>query len=68
MKNIVYTRGPLHRYYDIAYEYIGSDGTKISGVCEDKEEGLKMLEFFDKYKIPYKTVIYRQPKPGKSTF
>ena len=65
MKNIVYTRGPLGRFYDIKYEYKYSCMKFKSETCHNKEEGLQILEYLNKNNVPYETVIYPPPKPRK---
>lgn len=65
MKNIVYTRGPLGRFDKIEYDYRYSCMKMKRDTCYDKKDGLKILEYLDKNKIPYDIVIDPPPKSRK---
>jgi hypothetical protein len=65
MKNVVYTRGPLGRFDNIEYDYRYTCMKIKRETCHDKEEGLKILEYLNKNKVPYETVIDPPPKSRK---
>ena len=65
MTNIVYTRGPLGRFDNIKYQYLDNNSELQSEKCIYKEEGLKLLEYFDQNKMPYTTNIFPPAKPRK---
>lgn len=58
-KNVVKYIGPRGGFRHLSYEYIDSDGIKVSTSNGFKQESERLIELFEEYNIPIRTQVIK---------